>query len=82
MTVVPHHRIAHVNQTKKLKWREVKVGINPLVLHQKFHACLCMVDDDPYELFVRLMIEVVEMEEWLEQLNHGSVVLKAAENTV
>lgn len=82
MAVVSHHRITQVNHTKKLKWREVKVGINILVSDQKLHAFFGMVDDDPYKLRVRLLIEVIKLKERLEQLNHGSVVFKAAKNPV
>ena len=40
-----------------------------------------MVDDDVYEFFVWLLIEVIEMKEGLEKLDDCSVVWNAAENT-
>ena len=80
MPIIPHHCIAQVNQTKKLKRREVKVGINALILEQEFHTYLCMGDDDPYQSLVRLLVEDVKVEQGLEQLNDGSVVLNAAKN--
>lgn len=80
MTIVMHHSIAEVDQTEELKWRQVKVRIKAFVLNQKFNAYLCVVDNELYELFVRLRIVVVEMEERLEEVNEGSVVLNAAKS--
>ena len=80
MPIILYHRIAQVNQTKKLKRREVKVGIYAFVLGQEFHAYFCMVDDDTYQLFVRILVDDFKVKQGLEQLNDGSVVLNAAMN--
>ena len=69
-----------MDQTKKLKRREVKVGIHAFVLGQEFHAYLCVFDDETYQLFVRLLVADINVKQGLQQLSDGSVVLNAAKN--
>ena len=80
MPIIPYHHIAHMDQTKKLKRREVKVGIHAFVLGQELHAYFCMADDETYQLFVRLLMAVINVKQGLQQLSDGSVVLNAAKN--
>ena len=69
-----------MNQTEKLKRREVKVGIHAFVLGQEFHANFCMFDDETYQLFMRLLVAGINVKQGLQQLSDGSVVLNAAKN--
>ena len=80
MPIIPYHRIAQMNQTKKLKRREVKVGIHAFVLGQEFHAYFCMFDEETYQLFVRLLVADVNVNQGLQQLCDGGVVLNATKN--